>query len=130
MAMEGGELAVVLKLVADQFQAEMKKSGSITSEFTKYLKDWRVQLVAVTSALVAIAKSTANYGEELNKVSQQIGVSVESLSALRYAAELSELSAEQLTQGLKFLAKNAVEAASGGSDAVVAFGDVGVSVKD
>ncbi|MGH7260626.1 MAG: phage tail tape measure protein, partial [Nitrospiraceae bacterium] len=62
--------------------------------------------------------------------SQQIGVSVESLSALRYAAELSELSAEQLTQGLKFLAKNAVEAASGGSDAVVAFGDVGVSVKD
>ena len=45
----------------------------------------------------------AEVGEELNKLSQKTAVSVEALSALLYASELSDVSAESLTKALKFL---------------------------
>ena len=45
----------------------------------------------------------AEVGEKLNKLSQKTAVSVEALSALLYASELSDVSTESLTKALKFL---------------------------
>lgn len=123
------EIAVVLRLLASHFNSEIKKSGGLMGEFGKLLGDWRVQATAIGSALFAIAKSTANYGEELLKSSQQVGVSVEALAALRHAATLSEVSNEELGIGLRRLSTNAFDMARGVDQAEQAFDLLHVTVK-
>ena len=55
---ENRELALVLKLVADQFQSELKKSQGALAGFNSFIKDWKTQLSAISGVLVAVAKST------------------------------------------------------------------------
>ena len=49
---------------------------------------------------------TARFGEEMKRMSAVSGLSVESISALKYAAEQSETSFEALASGIKFMSKN------------------------
>lgn len=127
---ENRELALVLRLVASQFQDELKKSGGLLGEFNRFVSDWKTQLVAAGGALFAIAKSTANYGEELLKTSQKVGVTVEALAGLQHAANLADLSHEQLAQGLKFLSVNMVEASRQTGDGEALFRRLGVAATD
>ncbi|NOS81305.1 MAG: hypothetical protein HOP32_06970 [Nitrospira sp.] len=127
---ENRELALVLKLVADNFNSELKKSGGMLGEFNRFISDWKTQLVAAGGALFVIAKSTANYGEELLKTSQKVGVSVQALAGLQHAANLADLSQEQLAQGLKFLSVNMVEAARRSGDGEALFRRLGVAATD
>lgn len=124
---ENRELALVLKLVADQFQSELKKSGGALGEFNRFISDWKTQLVAGGTALFAIAKSTANYGEELLKTSQKTGITVQALAGLQHAANLADLESAQLTQGLKFLSVNMVEASRQTGDGEALFRRLGVA---
>ena len=50
------ELAVVLRLVASQFNSELQRSQGALGRFTKFVTDMRVVLLAATAG---IAKSTA-----------------------------------------------------------------------
>lgn len=124
---ENRELALVLKLVADQFSSELKKQQGALSSFNSFITDWKTQLTAAGTALFAIAKSTANYGEELLKTSQKVGINVSALSGLQHAAHLADLSHEQLAQGLKFLSVNMVEASRQTGDGEALFRRLGVS---
>lgn len=72
-------------------------------------------------AFVAGIKNVINHADELGKLSQKVGITVENLSALKYAAELSDVSMEGLTTGLKKLATNMLEASSGGKEALALF---------
>lgn len=81
-------------------------------------------------AFAGFLKSGIDAADELNKLSQKVGVTVESLSALQYAAKLSDLSNEQLASSLARLAKSASEASSGTGDAADTFRAIGVAVKD
>jgi len=124
---ENRELALVLKLVADQFQSELKKSQGTLSEFNSFIKDWKTQLTAAGVALFAIAKSTANFGEEALKGSQKAGQTVETFTALSYAARLADIDQQQLIVGLKSLSQNMVEAARQTGDGEAVFRRLGVS---
>lgn len=127
---ENRELALVLKLVADQFQSELKKSGGALQDFTSFIKDWKTQIVAGAAALFAIAKSTANYGEELLKTSQKIGIEVSELSKLQHAANMADLGVDQLTAGLKFLSVNMAEAERKTGDGETLLRRIGVTATD
>jgi hypothetical protein len=127
---ENRELALVLKLVADNFQSELKKSGGALGELNSFIKDWKTQLTAVSAALFAIAKSTANYGEELLKTSQKTGINVQALAGLQHAANLADLSDQQLAQGLKFLSVNMVEASRQTGDGELLFRRLGIAATD
>ena len=127
---ENRELALVLKLVADQFQSELKKSQGALAGFNSFIKDWKTQLSAISGVLVAVAKSTANYGDELFKTSQKVGIGVEALAGLQYAAKLADLDNQQLAQGLKFLSTNMVEASQRAGDGEALFRALGVSAVD
>jgi hypothetical protein len=81
-------------------------------------------------SLAAFLKSGIDAADGLNKLSQKVGVTVESLSALKYAAELSDVSLEQLQTGLVKLARNASDASVGGKEAAESFHDIGVNVND
>lgn len=122
------DIAVILKLVADQYQAELKKSGGLTAEFSKFIGDWKTQLVAATTVLVSIAKSTANYGDELVKMGQRLGTTVEDTARLQHAAKLSDTDLRGLSTTVGFLSKQMLEAAQGNKDAQQGFASLGISV--
>ncbi len=71
---------------------------------------------------------TAMLGDEVAATSEKLGIAADALQELQYAATLSDASAEGLAQGLKFLGKNAAEAAANGGEAAKAF--QGIKLKD
>ncbi len=85
---------------------------------------------AVTAAFGVMVKATAEYGSQINKANIQTGIATEQLSKLKFAADQSETSFEGVALGLKFLARNAAEAANGSKAQAAAFRDIGISVKD
>lgn len=81
-------------------------------------------------AFGTLIKHTIDLGDELNDMSKRTGVSVEQLSTLKYAAELSGRSMEGLSTSLKFLNKNLYEAAGGNKELVNVFNQLGIPAKD
>lgn len=81
-------------------------------------------------AFAALVKGAIDSADELNKLSQKIGISVESLSTLQFAAQLSDVGLQSLQMGLKTLSQSATEASAGLGEGAQAFAALGVGVKD
>lgn len=75
----------------------------------------------VAAAFAAMSKMSIDNMDNLYKMSQMAGVTTESLSALGYAAKLSGVSQDQLTQSLVRLSKGMSDAAQGTGEALGAF---------
>ena len=87
--------------------------------------------VASLGGIGLMAKQAIDAADNLGKMAQKVGVSVESLSALEYAGKLSDVSLEQLGTGLKKLSVNLNEVGSGGdNDAAAALKALGISATD
>ena len=85
---------------------------------------------AVAAAFTAVSlKHLIDAADELSKLEQKTGIAVESLTALKYAGELSDVSVEDLAGGLKKLAINMTAAAGGSKEQAAAFDSIGVKVK-
>lgn len=82
------------------------------------------------AGFVAMVKHAIDTADELNKLSQKIGISVEALSTLRFAAQLSDVSLETLQKGIKGLSQLMTEANTGIGDGAVVFDALGISVKN
>ncbi len=67
----------------------------------------------VGASLIAVAGNAIATGDELDNLAQRTGISVEELSKLRYAAQMSDLSNESLAKGLAVLSVKMVEAGDG-----------------
>ncbi|MBU2763895.1 phage tail protein [Acidithiobacillus caldus] len=87
--------------------------------------------VAVSAAgLGAMVKSSLESADALSKLSQRVGITVESLSTLIPAADLSGVSAEKFEGGLRKLATRMLEAATGTEDAARSFAAIGVAFQN
>jgi hypothetical protein len=82
------------------------------------------------AGLTAMVKSAIDTGDALNKLSQRVGITVESLSTLMPTAELSGLSVQTFETGLKKLATAMFEAATGSAEAAQRFAALGVAFKN
>jgi ribosomal protein L12E/L44/L45/RPP1/RPP2 len=80
--------------------------------------------------LVEAGKKSLEFADNLGKMSQKVGISVESLSALNVQARLSDVGIDSLQGGLAKLARNAADAAAGSKQQAAAFQAMGVSLKD
>ena len=81
-------------------------------------------------ALIGFVRSSIDAADNLGKLSQKVGVTVESLSELQYAGKLADVSTEQLGDGLRKLSVNLTEAANGSKEMRAAFGAVGISAAE
>lgn len=81
-------------------------------------------------ALVAAGKAALDTADNLAKLSQKTGISIESLSLLKPVAEQSGTSMEGLANGMQKLATSMFDAAGGSKEQADAFSRLGVSVKD
>lgn len=111
---EGKELEKSIKPIKDQLQTMGTAMVAVGG--------------AVVGSFVAMAKSTADYGDKLNDARQRTGATVQDLAKLGFAAEQSGSSFEGMSTGLKFLAKNMEDASSGGKKQEQAFKSLGISV--
>ena len=109
--------------------AKVKNSFDST---VKSLLGVRGAIVAAAgaTALGAVIKRSIDAAEEMNKMSQQTGVATEKLSALSYAAEISEVPLETLSKGLVKLAKSTEEAVSGSGKAKDSFKALGIDIQN
>lgn len=81
-------------------------------------------------ALVAFAKQAVDVQDSFGKMAQQVGVGVDALTELDFAAKLSDVSTEELGSGLTRLTARMADVAQGGKEAQAAFDTIGVKVKN
>ena len=84
-------------------------------------------LVAAAGMAVEAARKYSEYVDAVSKGSRVTGISVESMSKLKFAAEATYTSYEALTQGLTRFASNVVKAAQGSEAQAKAFTALGIS---
>lgn len=112
----------------DSIRSNLAKLGDESNRVKGLLAGLGVSLSA--AGFVAMIQSAINAADHLNKLSQKIGISVEALSTLRFAAQLSDVSLESLQKGIKSLSQNITEANTGIGDGKQLFQALGISVKN
>lgn len=84
----------------------------------------------VIAALGAIVMKTAAVGDKFDKMSLRTGISVEKLSALAYAADISGSSIETMEKGLKGLTMTMDDYSKGIGEAKDAYEELDIKVTD
>jgi lambda family phage tail tape measure protein len=87
-------------------------------------------IAGLGAGFTALVLPVAQVGDELFKLSQKTGVSVEALAALRYAADLSDVSSEGLTKALQKLSVAMFDTRVNGVEGSAALKALGVSASD
>jgi hypothetical protein len=86
--------------------------------------------VGLLVALRNLTVEMAEFGDEAAKTARQLGISGDELLRWRFAAERSGVGAQSLTNGLRRLQRNIVDAGEGVDTAVRAFSDLDVEFRD
>ena len=87
-------------------------------------------IAALGVGITALVMPVARVGDEFFKLSQKTGVSVEALTALDYAAKLSDVSTEGLTKGLQRLSIALFDSRFEGAEGSKALQALGVAAID
>lgn len=115
------------------FEVDMKPLERLDQaiETTKgALKSIAVTAAAAGGAVFGLVKFTADAGDHAFKMAQKVGIGVEALQELAFAAKLSDVSAEELQQSLTILSRKTVDASRGSAEALRPFTQLGVRLKD
>jgi lambda family phage tail tape measure protein len=87
-------------------------------------------IAALGVGITALVMPVARVGDEFFKLSQKTGVSVEALTALDYAAKLSDVSTEGLTKAMQKLSVAMFDSKVNGEEGSAALKALGVSATD
>jgi hypothetical protein len=112
----------------DSIRGNLAKLGDESNRVKGMLAGLGVSLSV--AGFATMIKNAIDAADHLNKLSQKIGISVEALSTLRFAAQLSDVSLETLQKGIKGLSQNITEANTGVGDGAQVFEALGISVKN
>ena len=132
---------LVVRLEADslKFQKELDQAKRKLSGFEGSASKTAKQVgrvlgaaaVAAATGLAYMAKQSIDLADEMSKAAQKIGVTTESLSQLRYAADLAGVAGASLDKSLQKLNRSMSEATiTSTSKAAMAFKALGVEVKN
>ncbi|HAV56606.1 MAG TPA: hypothetical protein DCX45_03590 [Acinetobacter junii] len=88
-------------------------------------------IIGFGTAMGYAIKRQIDFADEIGKTAQKIGISTEALSTLKYAADLADVSFQELQTGIARLSRNMFEVSQGaGQTAKKAFDILGISVVD
>lgn len=94
------------------------------------LRTGALYLAGFAGATVFALKRLAGLGDQAVNTAKRVGMTVQAVQRLNYAAEQNGASAGDMSDGLKFLNRNAVAAATGSQEAAIWFRRAGISVRD
>lgn len=132
------ELVVTLRANSAQFTSAIERAErrsrtfgrNVESTFGQLAKATAIMATTVASSFVVMMKRSIETADHLGKLSQQTGISTESLSALAYGAELANISVEAFEKGLMRAARSTNAAASGVEKSKAAFDSLRITVKN
>lgn len=116
---------------------EQNASGAVSSINDKFASMKRamdlaflgVSINTAFSALKSFVTSTIELADKLHTTAVQTGMTVENLSALRYAAQQNEVDFDTLSTALVKFNRNIAEATNGNKTALSAFTQLGISLE-
>ena len=123
-AVVSGSLATLQKQMTG-LQAVAAKSLAFTG-----FGSISIAATAAAAGLLATANAAADYGDQLDAMSQRTGVAVEDLAKLQYAAKLSDTSNEALGKGLTVLSSLMIAAAGGAASSAALFEKYGIALRN
>ncbi len=137
------KLVVKLEAQSAQLTAELQKATGKINAFEKNVNGAVARVRSSfgnfaagfagafsVSQVVGFTKAVIDSADEVARVSQIVGLSAESYSALQYAAQQAGVESATLQTSLTKLSKTMVEASDGTGDAADAFKALGISVKE
>ncbi|MGD9791758.1 MAG: hypothetical protein AB7K52_15365 [Phycisphaerales bacterium] len=117
--------------VSDKLTAGLRRAQKQLEAFGAGLRSVGTRLAGIgataIAALLGTAKAFSDTGDMLDKMSQRTGVSVEALSELGFAADLSGTDLETLEAGLRNMQRTLTGAAQGSASAGDALGRLGLT---
>jgi hypothetical protein len=132
IAVNDAELRAAMKRAADSTTQAFSKMEGAASKAGSVLAGLGLAVGAIGLATTAFNKFTGaiNQLDDLNDLSKRTAVSVETLGALKIAAEQSGTSLEGLATGLKRLQKAQIAAADGDKAMQATLSVLGVTARD
>lgn len=126
-------IQLVLK-AKDEASSVLKGVGTKMKDFGiaagKALIGLGVAAAAATAAVAAVVQKTLDFGDNLGKTADQLGITTEALAGLRLAGDLAGISAGELDKSVRTLQRNIAEAADGTAAQADAFENLGLSIKE
>jgi len=123
------ELSVNDSRLIKGLQAASRKLQSFGAGLRKLGMGMMAAGAGIVAPLLASAKSFASMGDQLDKMSKRTGISVESLSELGYAAQLSGANLESVENGVRRMQRTIADAADGTAMATDALARLGLSAE-
>jgi hypothetical protein len=133
-----GNLSVKVNADTTGLASGLKTSESLISGFTAKASALTDKLFAVGPAAIAagtaigvvMVKNVIDAADKLTDLSERTGIAIEDLSRLGYVAQMSGISAEEMTAAINRLSQGMALAAAGGGSASRVFDALGISVKN
>lgn len=129
-------LMVTLGADTAAFQQDLGRASQVArTEFEKIMDSAKNMAMAMGAAFALDAikdgiKQAVDYADAMSDMSQRVGQSVESLTAMGYAAQFSGTSIDTYAAGVEKLSNNMVSAADGNAAVLKMFSQLGVSAID
>lgn len=125
------ELFAKINVDSSGFESSVKKAGNVAKN----------ALLGATGAIavgtgilskkfVDSAKDTAQYGDNVDKMSQKLGLSAEGFQKWDYVLKLAGTDINSMSTGLKTLTNKVDDAKNGSADAQEMFAKLGISMED
>lgn len=131
MAVSIGEAVLSIGFDDAQLKKGMKGIGATLKKHSRAIG---LGMTAVGGTILAIGvtsvKAFADMGDEIHKMSLRTGIATESLSRLKFAAELGGASLQTIEKAIKRMASSLQDARDGLATSVDAMDALGLSVED
>lgn len=109
---------------------DLKKFKDDISKTTNIVQDLIKIVSAATTAITGLVVASTKASDEQGKLANELGETVETISALQFAQTRAGGSAEELNSSLRALSMRAAETSRGVGGAIETFGILGISVLD
>ena len=143
--MNNSEILVEFKGDTKNLEKATNSAKASTSKFSDSLKSGlatsakiaAAAVAAITAAAIGVGKQlwksaneVAEYGDEIDKTSQKVGLSTEAYQKWDYAMKISGTTMKDCSVGLKTMTNKIDDALNGGKNATKQFQELGISVED
>jgi len=133
-----GKLAVQITADTSGLDSGLKSAEKSTADFSARMDSLASSLKTIAPLAIAagaafafnMARALADSADRLDELSQRIGVSVEDLTRLQWAAQMSGASADTLTMALQKLSLNMANSKDPANESAAAFKALGIDISN
>jgi hypothetical protein len=124
------QMSKVLENAGNKLTGFQKKAAEVGANAMRIGGHLTTMGNQIAGGMLNIVKAAGEYVDMSNKNAQKVGMQLSEFQKLAYAADLADVSTEQLVTGMAKFNRTLVDASKGSSSAIKAFKDIGVNIYD